>query len=183
MTDVRLNRAIRHPPTCRRLPPDFALFPSANGIRPWPNRRSSPKSAKSGGQSYRPSLRHVGGTGSKDVLSDRRVRHDFAQIVRTHKGIPCRTNSSIEGKSAAAIAAIHRRRATRDDCPCYTESLRVSDSAAATPLARTQKRLPMVLIREQPLKRLTPVRRLYAANFDHTGNFRLGRARRLNQQP
>jgi hypothetical protein len=60
---------------------------------------------------------------------------------------------------------------TRDSAsarPCYNDSLRVSDSAAITPLARTQQRLPMVSSETAFGQRLTPVRRFFCRRFQTT---------------
>ena len=125
-----------------------------------PNRCPSPKARSRPASAYRPSRRHVGGTGSKDVLLDTRI---LGRLRKSAKGRVFRTNLRLSGKSAAGMAARTALRARLIDrhaalsaatiSRCYNIGfLRVSDSAAITPLARTQQRLPMVS--PQPLKRL-----------------------------
>ena len=90
----------RVPPTCRRLPRDFALFPYGYRVQfhltgvPHQKTRSRPASA------YQPSRRHVGGTG---LMS---YRTDECRTTSCCEG----TNASIEGKSAAARSAPALRR-------------------------------------------------------------------------
>ena len=101
----------RVPPTCRRLPRDFALFPTAIGIHfhltgvVHQTARSRPASP------YRPSRRHVGG-GRVQKMSD--WTHDFrttSQILR-RDGFSGR-NLRLSEKAPPLIAAFTMTRAAR----------------------------------------------------------------------
>src|SRR5688572_21812779 len=81
-SDLRVAQLSRtSSPTCRRLAPDFALFPFGYQDSVHLAGVPYPKSAKSAAADYRPSRRHVGGTGSKD-LPDIRGGGRVRTIVR-----------------------------------------------------------------------------------------------------
>ena len=82
---IRGSTDRRVPPTCRRLPRDFALFPQAIGIHLRLTGSVHQKSRSRPASAYQPSRRHVGGDGF-NVLSDKRVSDDFVSVRR--KRIP-----------------------------------------------------------------------------------------------
>ena len=168
-----------------------------------PNRRLSPKNAKSaapvlpsfsadtlGGRVHKKSYRthsRARANSPDDSARRRGARDDGFQPNESPPSLEkvprwLRPRVAADGP-CGSHRPIPNSRAQRDDFPCYHGSLRVPDSAAITPLARTQQRLPMVPFREQPHKRQTPVRRFIDRKFNYTGNFRHGREWRLNLQP
>src|SRR5437762_13239116 len=66
-------------PTCRRLAPDFALFPFGYQDSVHLAGVPYPKSAKSAAADYRPSRRHVGGRVQKSPIGHTNA-DDFAQL-------------------------------------------------------------------------------------------------------
>ena len=150
-------------PTCRRLAPDFALFPPAIGFR------SFLSSSRNQNARSRP-LRTI-------VLADDTLGgHGATSFPIGHTRLrttshPCDTTTGFDqnesdGTDEKAPPRFPARTVYTQPRPGASVSgmikwiLRVSDSAAITPLARTQQRLPMVH-HEQPLERLTPVQRFF----------------------
>lgn len=135
---LRLNRAIRVPQRVVGYRATSRFFLRLSGFVS-PNRRLSPKSAKSPAASYRPCRRHVGGTGSERVLSDTTTR-----AIRPTKTRDCAryefrcTNLVPQEKARRAVRGQFTSRGSATIYPCYNGVLRVPDSAAATPLARTK---------------------------------------------
>ena len=125
---VWLNRRARVPPTCRRLAPDFALFPPATG---WPAvRLSGPTKNREVGRPVRVSLsrRHVGGTGGP-ADGPNRLAHDFP--AARYRRAPDPPEKKAPPRTAAQNGARPRRAAW------YHGRARIPKSAAITPPARS----------------------------------------------
>ncbi len=100
---IRGSTDRRVPPTCRRLPRDFALFPQAIGIHLRLTGSVHQKSRSRPASAYQPSRRHVGGTG---FMSKRTIRVPGRLRMAT-------TIHSRDGKSARDFLPVSRTRAKR----------------------------------------------------------------------
>jgi hypothetical protein len=160
----------RVPPTCRRLPRDFALFPYGYRVQfhltgvPHQKTRSRPASA------YQPSRRHVGGTGLMSYRTDE---------CRTTSRCEVETNASIEGKSAAVRAAPAMRRHLLTDARVARRPTRAKIVSSGFRFSRhypvgSHPRAFANGLSRQPLKRrFTGAAFLLKSSYHNRGTFRV----------